>query len=1274
MADQNKNTAILEKWQEVEAAYGTDKDAALKRLEELAKLEISEHLRPLIADILNGKTELNEKFIKDFRKLVTKFHTAVGVIFNDKQEKKRRIAELTEKIQKDEGLKLLRALIMIDPQAIQKETAIRLDPKEIKRILVTALGINESKRPKKIEDLAKWLAENGKKPEEIQKKLKNIILSPEVFAVTVFGAEHEIIIGNATEAASELKKLTAKASEPSTHVTEEDLDNLRELERMLKEEYPDETVRKQIGLLVSAAETKLAAAKTPKTPAAPKPAPAKPAIQKEPVILEQEEKIRKAIGKIGLTQEETDAIRAKIDVWNRADKTDYFQDADKIRAACKMVQKRSAKKGEKPGVVKGFHIPRLPLSEKVKAKEIRRETLNYLRAVNALAETEDAGKLMEANDIRWRDEKSKTATLERLTKALPKIKKALAKLGHIEKADDAEKIADAVADVLREYYCDGIVAQFTRKIFGEREKKEKEAPLRQPVKPSLTPAQADERLEAVEQWAKTGQVPKAPAVTTPHAPAAETAPAPDGLPENMPENIRGIAARLTEKDPRGREAFKKAWQIAYGKTAEGPTAKKYREQSRQWFDAFQSLPTSEIEPKIRSVKDLIAFAKKVDWKTATENMEKEKEIGRMRELIHVIAMEKPELESLTDNLLRILETDPKSIANRKARALLYELQNDILYAMEHELPEAIMGGTLKNKELEAFNKKPLAEKTKAIRKLRLRQKAGREEAVLGVLKTFEKFVERWKEEETGALPAATPSAEEGQEEEGQKREETPEEREVSSLKISDMIKSVLEYPRLYRKEDPAVMAIKHLISDKKLDIKALTAHLKKPSTIKADALTAELAEKNNPEQLDTLLKKAEWDLEDTNKKIATAVKRGKDANEERAERREIRNRIDRIKTAKGLKAGRMKYPSAWHVLAMANMFAQGNTEMSENKLFLEVENQIAAQRETAYGPINLFRKIWSPLKPTLTATLKSLAETKQFKKFGITKEQMAGLAEVDDATKMNSWIEGFEPQEKAMGKAIPHVIAYLEYAIRDAKTTYLNMASRGSARHLLELLKNARHEYAMEQVKDKLAGDTEKSDLSRMLLYFREMEKLMVKQDRIETDFIRSKNWKTIAKRALGLGALGGGGYLALPALAALPSMLLPAGVAALPYGVARYLTTKVDDPGRAKWYKIAANRTLAFSAVAGAAATLGLGPLGAALFGLGGLGGKEIYKGIRWVRGKKIAEGSLLKGTGKAAKGAAKGIGWTAPKAWWLGKNALLTGMTGGVYPFYKIYKWLKK
>ena len=550
----------------------------------------------------------------------------------------------------------------------------------------------------------------------------------------------------------------------------------------------------------------------------------------------------------------------------------------------------------------------------------------------------------------------------------------------------------------------------------------------------------------------------------------------------------------------------------------------------------------------------------------------------------------------------------------------------------------------------------------------------------------------------GVDPSSTDTSE--KEKDGEENKETESsapktaKETITDRKITKLVEVVLEDPSLFSRDDPASLAIIDLVknSKKEINFAELKGFLQKPD-LAVDEIVSEMVDNNTAEELKANLtamerryNKIKEDIEGLRKrknvrgvepkeieKIEEQIEKlysgWTDENDEYHEGLyALDDYIKRCKTAINLKDNTMSYSSPRHVLTMINFYLERDKGTKPIDLFRKIEHQIESQMNKAYEKTGWWSKGISSLgnnfavnvfKPTLTTTLKGLAEDNYFKSIG--PDKMAELAEgCDDLGKTEGWVKGLEGNAEAhMRTTVPRLIAYLEFALRNVDGTNIkNASSRENVRKLIGHLKNVRHQHITEQLKNKFEGKNV-NNTQRMISYFNELDKATVTHDRITKKLITRGSKKTVAKNFLkyvggGSAAVAGTVGLTAAALSLGPPLASAIFLGAVP-AAAAWRTGKVIKPehkiarGTAK---IAQRLTIA-NAVGLAALAPVTWPIWPAL----ALAGVTLLPKRAAIKKYKELKPVVAEGA-DAAKNVYKAGKWTTGKAWWLTKFGVKSGV----------------
>ncbi len=480
--------------------------------------------------------------------------------------------------------------------------------------------------------------------------------------------------------------------------------------------------------------------------------------------------------------------------------------------------------------------------------------------------------------------------------------------------------------------------------------------------------------------------------------------------------------------------------------------------------------------------------------------------------------------------------------------------------------------------------------------------------------------------------------------------------------VRNLLESILTKKELVRNDSPVCLAINALVSNNQINLKKLKIFLQNPEflrkNIDEDKIEAE-RKKQGASDYEALLQKLEDEL-DQNRNYLDSIKgQMRLSQDEIAKRSKALDRISEIKQLMRetnslikLKGRTMTYDSPRHVLALVNFYLHKNdTDMPIETFGAEIERQVNEQKEALYsGKRATINRFGFFLRPTLKATLKTLAKDREFARLGEKPEdELAKLAGVfgNSPDKVRQWIEdlpgGFEKHIKT---TVPRLIAYLELAIRDGNVSRLFKTSR--ARDLVRHLKNIQQDYIKEEVEEEFRKNPSMTNQGKMLLYLQKLNQSTRHTLDINKKILSRNVLKSVSVKGLTGAGLGAAAVLSpLPFLATLPAFL------AAPTFVASY-THRVPEKHRGTVKKATLRAAVANGLAIGGAALgtlftggmalpLVLGTLGAGAGAMSPEIGKKVWKEKRKIGAGGVTVAKKIPGmAASTVKGGAKVLKWT--------------------------------
>jgi len=558
---------------------------------------------------------------------------------------------------------------------------------------------------------------------------------------------------------------------------------------------------------------------------------------------------------------------------------------------------------------------------------------------------------------------------------------------------------------------------------------------------------------------------------------------------------------------------------------------------------------------------------------------------------------------------------------------------------------------------------------------------------------------------------APPGEAEKKEAEKKEKEKPPEKAEVTSGQVEALVKKFLINEKTYSKDDPTCRAIETLVMENKLNLKDLEVFLRSPrkelkDSINREAIEGDEGELKAGETYEQLKKRLEDEMTDIAEDLRLLSGHRPTPDEEakrdklQARRKKLRGILNDLGILIQIEKDFAEYSSPRHVLGLIAYFIERHKlNKKEEDIKIDhieglVTKAVTKAKEAMEGKWGILERIGFVFHPTLKKTLMALKEDEELSQLGENPEAiLAKLAKAKTQTDVREWLmelsgKSREKFNEHVYKTVPRLIAYLEIAIREGKSS--NVFRTGPFEDLIRLLRGVQHSVIRTDVQKK-----EPNLRKRMILYLEEMNKINRYTDGISVEILeknvfRSKGAKWVAGGGLATAAgLGGAALLGAtpPGWIALAGL---GGASAIAYIASLMKRTPVfesDRPTIRKWAK----RSLAASTIG--LAGLGMGalaapvigglalPIGAAL-GLGAiLGGK---KGIKTIKEK--APEWYKAGKEQTKKGAWAGTKWGAKQGWrggaWVTKAGLKTagvilkygGPWGPFVAFYKAKKYIKE
>ncbi len=341
-----------------------------------------------------------------------------------------------------------------------------------------------------------------------------------------------------------------------------------------------------------------------------------------------------------------------------------------------------------------------------------------------------------------------------------------------------------------------------------------------------------------------------------------------------------------------------------------------------------------------------------------------------------------------------------------------------------------------------------------------------------------------------------------------------------------------------------------------------------------------------------------------------------------------------------------------YVVAQSRSESQGTKDVLPEDLEDEVSRMLQDSKLEAGGTANTNQvdTITRFIKPSLSATLKEIAEAPQLKRADIKASELSDvLKHRNNIEYLSEWIDGLNEKGK---KVVPVLMAYIQLSL--ASNT-LNALSRGNAQGLLDNLRKARNQVVRGSINNnpQLANETAQV---KMKAFLQEINTWDENKANINTELLKQLVKRSYLSKTAKATVTGVSMYYLWPivsfqAIGAVASKLglESVGLSALKLGtLPAYFGGKkavqAFKPEHEREYKFFGAR------IAGA---LALGPIG--------LAAPELWKGTKFLFGNRNKISKSVSQTGKTVGSAGKaggkvlGAGWALTKG--VGKVA--------TYPF---------
>jgi len=447
---------------------------------------------------------------------------------------------------------------------------------------------------------------------------------------------------------------------------------------------------------------------------------------------------------------------------------------------------------------------------------------------------------------------------------------------------------------------------------------------------------------------------------------------------------------------------------------------------------------------------------------------------------------------------------------------------------------------------------------------------------------------------------------------------------------------------VWGKRGPVAQAIIKVIREHPTaDFEELKAFMENPAVLSAKR-AAELQEQleKDEDELASIAAK----IKDLNEDMkAKELKNKEEIREKRSALRErelnlkkdIRSNKARLSGLSNVQEGKdREYDSLESQLIMINFyFSEKSDKPQKFKTILE-ESQKAIQKEeraeanrSIWGK-GFFEKVGSIFRPTLASTL-AVIHTKDDELGALSKTHFMALNEVADKDKgIQLWLKKMKTADgKKIEKAekmemyVPKIIAHLEIALYEGRSTKINPLSIEYTRSLLSQLRKEVRGYSMDKAKK-----TEGGTLNKLDAYFDSLNTIHENKNEVSKDVVFGHATKQKVKASLtgGLGTVVSGGATYLETL--LGPYLAGAAAGGLLGG---YLTVKsffVKDPEvKYKYRKWAFRSAVLPALMLGATGPLGVTGYAAytalAALGTAGFFVPNLIKHRKYLGGDKATE-----------------------------------------------------
>ena len=649
------------------------------------------------------------------------------------------------------------------------------------------------------------------------------------------------------------------------------------------------------------------------------------------------------------------------------------------------------------------------------------------------------------------------------------------------------------------------------------------------------------------------------------------------------------------------------------------------------------LGTPFIDPEVSEC--LETLLKKLD--EIMEEQEKAVDAEKaFSEAIEAYLQDKPDEQELYAKTLKLLEEDSKD------KPELAELQNKIQKLTE------ITQGTF-DKETKTIPEKNIEHFFKALSRMLEKSKIKGVPSKPSKPSPLKDFLKQEKEKKEREEKEKKEREEKEEEETEEREEEGPEKAKGLNENVKKLLETRLKDKDLISHLDPVCSVINSLILKNNLNTKKLDDFLKNPEDfVDIDEEAVEKAlEKRKIKDHEALLKQLKQELKQVQRGIELISKRTGRLSDKELEsfKKDQENEvgleylIEQTEALIAKNANNFLYSSPRHILSMVYFYINKDKgSVDPSAMHKEMDDLVTQKRKELYKGFSSWVNrmgSWLFLKPTLEGTLRALAKDSDLaRELGENADDR--LAELSKLFKgqlsdVKNWVKNLSGGvEKHANTTVPRLVAYLELAIRDGKSSTLFRTGR--AEKLVEHLKTIQREY----VEAEIEKSDYKNDQERMLAYLKK-----INESHRYTKDITNKILKRHAAKTIGVKVGAAGALIAAPfsIFAALPVAAVAGGA------YIAYKWKKVPEKYQPLAKKI--SRRTIFATGAYTAGAL----VGGTLLGLPLAAIALAPESTRWLWKKKGKAGKGLGTVGKGTLGAAKWLGKYTVGLPWFGPQYLL-------------------